>query len=129
MLIGGADEIDIRRDDRLLGLHHLDVVGHAGSESVAGLSERFVREFFVALRNRDLVRGGLQIEKRGAHLLIDLTAQVAEIVLSLPQSGIRLFDVGADASAVKNCEIEGAGHVPHVVRGTDVHAGGAEIRA
>ena len=72
-------------------------------------SQRLVGQLQVALRDRDLVRRRLDVEEGGAHLKIDLAAQIGEFVGALFQRGPGLFDIAANSAAIEDVEIERAG--------------------
>jgi hypothetical protein len=68
--------IRVRRHDRLLRLHYLNVIRHARREAVPRLGQRLVRQFHVSLSYRYLIRRRTQIQQRRPNLLIDLTLQI-----------------------------------------------------
>ena len=61
---------------RFLGLHHFQVVGNAGGESVASLGESLLRQFDRTARHLHLLVGRLEIQQSGANFVFYLAAQI-----------------------------------------------------
>ena len=61
--------------DRLLCLHDLDRVGHAGREPVPSLDQRLIREIEIVSRDRHLLGRRTNVEKGGADLVLDLAGR------------------------------------------------------
>ena len=124
MGIQRGNQIVIRAGHRFLRLHHFDGVGHPGGESVPGLLQRLIGQLEIAFRHRYLVGGRLDIEKRRAHLVIDLSAQIGQLVLALFQIGLRLRDVPSDAAAAIDIEFHRTGQGE---RAMGIRDGGADV--
>ena len=83
-------------------LHHFDIVGNAGDEAVARLVERLAGQIDIAFCHFHLFGGGLQIENRVAHVLIDLPAQIFELIAVVGQRRVGFQRVRMDFPALEN---------------------------
>src|ERR1700733_1952825 len=74
--IQAGDVLVVGAGQRLLGLHHLDAVGHACSKAFPGTSDVVVSQFHILMSDVNLFLSGIEIEKCSAHVVIDLPTDV-----------------------------------------------------
>src|SRR5215472_4742637 len=104
--IQAGNVLIIRARQRLLSLHDFNAIGHPGGESLLRAREIFIGKIHVLARDCYLLRSGLQTEKRGADVIIDLSAQVFCFGLALPKHSFRLSDIAFNASTSENRHAE-----------------------
>ena len=105
---------------RVLGLHHFDVVCNSRAEPVARLLQSLVRQRYRAFFHRDFLRRGIQIEISVANLLVDLGAQVFEYLPGPLQRGVGAQNVAVHFSALKNGDAEGYRRIQGAVGGSGI---------
>ena len=96
MVIEAGDVLIVRAGERLLGLNHLDAIGHTGSEAVLRPSKALIGEVDVLLCYSDLLFRRIEIEKGRSHVIVNLTANVFGFGLPLPQFSFRLRNLPFD---------------------------------
>ena len=106
LAIEAIDEALLSSGNRLLRLNYFKIVRHTGRESVACLYQLFRREFPRALRHFHLFTRGIQIEKSGAHFIVDAPTQVGGFGRSLRERDIRLLDRSANPAALENGKLQ-----------------------
>ena len=94
LVLGGVGE-------GLLGLHHLDVVGHPGSEAVLRLLQLLAGEGAGALGHADALLRRLQVEEHRLHLVVDPGPDVREAGPLLLLPGLGLAHAGLDAPSLE----------------------------
>src|ERR1044071_4672062 len=77
---------------RLLRLHHFNVVGDAGGKAIPRLRQFLVGELARTRGDLRLLASSLQIEKRRAHVVVDLRAHVVRLGTTLAQVGFGFGD-------------------------------------
>src|SRR3954454_22604879 len=85
----GGDELFGRDGDGVLRLHHLDVVGDAGGETVARLRQLLVREIARLDRDRELPCCRVEVENRGAHLVVNRRLEIFGFRAAAADVGVR----------------------------------------
>ena len=98
MAIEAGDVLVVGARQGLLGLHHFDAVGDACRKAVFGTSDVVVSQPHIPMSDVNLLPGGIQVEKCGAHVVINLPADVFCFRLSLAQSRFRLDYVALDSA-------------------------------
>src|SRR5258707_2611206 len=93
------DLVIVGAGKRILGRNHFDIVGDAGFEAVAGLSNFFLRELHAEICDLHFTAGGLQVQKRGLHVESDLVAEIGVLLVDFLQLEIGFDDFRADAAA------------------------------
>ena len=99
-----------------LRLYNFQVVGDSSGETVLRLCEGLFRQVDGTTRNFYLLRSRIQIEKRGANLVVDLPTKISQPGASLLQLSIRFENIPMDAVAGKDGNVESAIHLPSPVR-------------
>src|SRR3984957_8499260 len=94
--VEAGDVLVVGAGQGLLGLHHLDAVGDACREAFLGTSDVVVGQTHILMSNVNLLPGGIQIEKCGANVVVNLPADVFSFCLPLAQSRFRLGYVALD---------------------------------
>src|SRR5579862_3675774 len=94
--VEAGDVLVVGAGQGLLRLHHLDAVGDACRKAFLGTSDGVVGQAHTLMSNLDLLPGGIQIEKCGANVVIDLPTDVFCFCLPLAQSRFRLSYVAFD---------------------------------
>src|SRR5262245_56406576 len=97
-----VDILLVGRRDRLLGLHHLEIVRHASRKPVACLHQFLVGQVARSRRDLQLLTIGLQVEECGAHVVVDLRAHVLRFRASLAEIGVGLREAALRPSSLKN---------------------------
>src|SRR5258708_20686840 len=97
VVVEAGDVLIVGAGESLLGLDHLNAVGHSGSEAI-------FRPIKILVGKRDVLPGYLnllfrriEIEKSGANVLVNLSTNVFRFRLPLPQSGFGLRDIAFNA--------------------------------
>ena len=88
--------------DGLLRLHDFHRIGDTRAETIARLGQRLFRQIDVAARHIHLIRRRLQVQQRGAHVGVDLRAQVLQAFAALLESRVGLQDIAVNAVALKD---------------------------
>ena len=101
MVVHAGDVLVVGAGERLLGLHHFDAIGHAGSETILRTRKVLIGQGDIFLRHVDLLFGRVEIKKCGAYVVVKLTTSVFRFGLPLPQSRFGLRDVALDPTAGK----------------------------
>ena len=73
----------MRAGHLLLRLHDFHRIGDACPEAVTGLGERLFGQVNIALGHGDQFRRGFQVEQGGAHIGVNLAAQIAQALAAL----------------------------------------------
>src|SRR5579864_455229 len=102
MRVQAADVILIGSGNAFLRLDNFQIISYAGSEAIAGLIEGLIRKIQRLSGNGNLVGGRIQIKQRGADIIVDLPAQILELLPVLPQHRLRLKHIGMRLSAGKD---------------------------
>src|SRR5438105_927536 len=71
--------------DSFLRLNHFKIVSYSGAETILRLGECLFSEIDGTASDLDLLGGGVQVEQRGADLVVDASAKIAELLTSLLQ--------------------------------------------
>ena len=85
----------IRLRHRCLGLRHRKIVGHACRVALLRLAQRLGRQFYVAVRDGNLLGRCLYVENTVAHVGADLSPQVVQLCLLLFQLSLRVLRIAA----------------------------------
>src|SRR5581483_11716359 len=112
-----GDELIVRLAQGRLGLNDLDIAGDAGGEPIPRLRELAHRQLPRARRHAELLVAGLEVEERGADLVVDLRLEVLGLGPPVPQVGLRFEQAAAGAAALEDRNVDGAGHGEGAVRG------------
>ena len=113
IVVETRDVLFVRTRDRLLRLHYLHGIGDTRAETIARLSQRLFRQVNVAARYIHLVRRGLQVQQRGAHVGIDLCSQIFQALPALFKSRIGLQNIPMNATALKDRNRQRSTHIGH----------------
>ena len=100
--IKARDVLVVGAGQGLLGLHHLDAVGDARRKAFLGAGDVVVGEAHILMSDVHLFAGGIQIEKCGANVVINLPTDVFCFCLPLVQSRFRLSYVALDPATGVN---------------------------
>ncbi len=76
--------------DGFLRLDDFDVVADAGGKPVARLGELLRREVARACGDLELFAGGLEIQERGPHVVVDAGLQIFGFSAPVPEVGVGL---------------------------------------
>src|SRR5580700_9051611 len=115
MRVCGGDYVLVGTGKRYLRLHQLNARAHPGDVAIPRLVERLLRQVQAYLGDGHLIRGGLQVQQRSAHLIVDLSPQVVQVVPTALEDGACRFLIGANSSAVENIESQRARYVKYAV--------------
>ncbi len=110
-----------------LRLHDFQVVGHSGGEAILRLRERLFRQVDGTAGHFDLLGGGVQIEQRGADLIVDAAAEISQLRTRLLQLGVGLEHVAVNAIAGEDRDVDASIDLPGAVRLAGGDADVAEI--
>src|SRR5208282_4683790 len=111
----------------------LDVVGHAGLETVLGEFQFALSEVAAFLRHGHLVGGGLEVEQRFADVLFDAAPEIGDLIVDALHAAGEFLRL-AFAIAVEDCEVDlpldeaDAAHVADAAAEAAVIAVDAELR-
>src|SRR3954447_20116400 len=94
--------------DSILRLHHIDVVGDAGGETVARLRQLLVREIPRLDRERELPCCRVEVEKRGAHLVVNRRLEIFGFRAAAADVGVRFEQAPPSASALEDRHVDRA---------------------
>src|ERR1700722_4824301 len=114
--------------DGFLRLYHFQIVGYPGGEAILRLRESLFRQFHGTASHIDLLRRGIQVEQRGAHLVVDSAGQVPELRPRLLQLCVGFKNVAVNAIACEDGNVNPSGDLPRPVRLGGCHSDVAEIR-
>src|ERR1700722_14954394 len=96
--IEAGDVLVVGAGQGLFGLHHLDAVGDACRKTFLGAGDVVVGGTHIPMSDINLLPGGIQIEKCGANVVVNLPADVLCFRLPLAQSRFCLCYVAFDPS-------------------------------
>jgi hypothetical protein len=106
MVVKAGDVLIVSAGESLLGLHHLDGIGHARSEAVFRPSKALIGERDVLLRHFDLLFRSIQVEKCSAHVVINPTANVLRFGPALSQLSFGLRDIAFDPATGEDGNVD-----------------------
>ena len=106
----------MRAGYQFLRLHHFQIVGNAGGETVARLGESLLRQFNRTARHLNLLVGSVQIEKGGADFVFYLATQIFQPGAVLPERGFGLQNIGMRLATLKDRNIQPARNLEGSVR-------------
>src|ERR1700681_473504 len=114
--------------NRLLRLHHFQIVGDPCGETILRLSECLLRQIDRTTCHGHLLGGSVQVEQGGADLIVDTAAKVSQLRTSLLQLSISLEYVTVSPIAGEDGDVNSGIHLPGTIRLGGIDADVAEIR-
>jgi hypothetical protein len=97
--IQAGDVLVVGAGQRLFGLHYFDAISDACGKALLGTSDVVIGQVHILMSYINLLFRGIQIEKRSANVVINLSTDVFRFCLPLAQSRFRLGYVALDAAA------------------------------
>src|SRR3712207_1811568 len=113
LLPAGADEVDLRREQLLLGIEHVEHGPRADQRLLLDALERDLVRADLRLEGADRRGGGQQPLPRGGHQLLDAAVRRLELVAPLPDALAAFADPRERGAALveRDRELDAEGRV------------------